>query len=242
MALGFTALGRHPNEDIYFESVTTILPFNNNYSDISSKAIVWSGLGSSLFSTTAKFGSHSLNTTGASRGAVTAATNIVEWGTGDFTIECWFYRAGTSGQGGFIFDSRPYVNGSSGQKKGIVIWNDAGATRINVGYQGGGIGYTVLTNSTTNPALATWHHLAYSRNSGSGRLWLNGAQIGSTISDTNNYGFQLLNASSHSVAIGKPIDNEVNTSDYLYIDDVRITSGVGRYSSAFTAPIAPMAA
>ena len=87
--------------------------------------------------------------------------------------------------------------------------------------------------------MATWHHIAYSRNSGSGRLWLNGVQIGSTVSDTNNYGFQLNNTNGHSVAIGKPIDNEANTSDYLLLDEVRITTGVGRYSAAFTPPTAP---
>ena len=225
--------------DPYRKFVTTHLRFENNTTDSSQTASTWSLLSGTTYSTTRAFGSYSLNTTGANKGIATAATNIVEWGTGDFTVECWFYRAGTSAQGGFIFDSRPYVNGSAGQKKGLVIWNDAGSAQVIVGWQGGGTGYTVLTNSTTNPALATWHHLAYSRNSGSGRFWLNGAQIGSTISDTNNYGFQLNNTNGHSVTVGKPIDNEGNTTDYLLLDEVRITTGVGRYSAAFTPPTAP---
>lgn len=225
--------------DPYRKFVTTHLRFESNTTDSSQIQSTWSLLGSTTYSTTRAFGSNSLNSVGATKGIATAATNIVEWGTGDFTVECWFYRSGTSAQGGFIFDSRPYVNGSAGQKKGIVIWNDAGAAQVIVGWQGGGTGYTVLTNSTTNPALATWHHLAYSRNSGSGRFWLNGVQIGSTVSDTNNYGFQLNNTNGHSVTIGKPIDNEANTTDYLYIDEVRITTGVGRYSAAFTPPTAP---
>jgi hypothetical protein len=81
--------------DPYRKFVTTHLRFESNTTDSSQIQSTWSLLGSTTYSTTRAFGSNSLNSTGATKGIVTAATNIVEWGTGDFTVECWFYRNGT---------------------------------------------------------------------------------------------------------------------------------------------------
>ena len=77
----------------------------------------------------------------------------------------------------------------------------------------------------------TWHHIALSRSGTSTRLFLDGVQVGSTYTDSNNY----------LVGASRPIfgASGFNTADvnYLgYIDDFRITRGYARYTSTFTPP------
>jgi Concanavalin A-like lectin/glucanases superfamily len=214
-------------------NTTTLLHFDNNISDSSGYAVIWALNGSTTYTTTNKFGGYSLNANGTSKFAYTTSQTAYNWGTGDFTVECWQYTAGASNQGGFLWDSRPYSGGgSSGQKVGLVIWNENGGD-IQVGYQGGGTGYTVIAKSSS-VSNSTWYHIAISRASGITRCFLNGTQFGTSFSDSNNYGFQLLNTAGHSVLIGCPIDNESN-SDYIYIDEVRV-SKIARYTSNFTSP------
>lgn len=241
MALGPKALGLHANEDVNFEEVSTLLTFDNTTSDYSSKAVTWTKTSAGAYSSTAKFGTNSFNTGAASgSGVTTANTSFIEWGTGDFTLEFW-WQISTTSNSGFIWDSRPYVAGSSGQKRGIVVWWQAG-TGMTFGWQGGGTGYTqVITSGTAGHSANTWYHYAIARSSGTTKMFKDGTQVGSSYSDSNNYGYQLLNASSHSVTIGLPIDNESNTDTGL-IDMLRVTNGLARYTTTFTAPLLPLVA
>lgn len=240
MALGFKALGKHSNEDANFEKVNTLLPFDNTSNDISPKAVVWTKSSSGTYSTTAKFGSHSFNTGGTGWFVATANTSFVEWGTGDFTLE-FHWQISNTASSGFIWDNRPYTNGSAGQKRGIVIWWQAG-TGMTFGWQGGGTGYTQsITSGTAGFSSNTWYHIAIVRSSGTTKMYRDGTQVGSSFTDGNNYGYQLLNTNSHSAIIGCPIDNEAN-ADVGLVDNFRITNGLARYTTTFTAPTVPWVA
>jgi hypothetical protein len=82
---------------------------------------------------------------------------------------------------------------------------------------------------TTSPAVDTWHHAALTRSSGDHRLFLNGVQEGSTW--TNSY-----NQSNALIEIGQnPSGSQSFTG---YIDDLRITKNVARYTATFTPPTA----
>jgi hypothetical protein len=71
----------------------------------------------------------------------------------------------------------------------------------------------------------TWHHVAFSRQSGSLRFFLDGEQAGPAESLENNLG-----ATSGSIVIGYPGEQGFAG----YIDELRIIRGRADFTSTFT--------
>jgi hypothetical protein len=136
------------------------------------------------------------------------------FGTGDFTIEAWFYIV--SGSAGAIFDTR---SGASGVAP--LLYFSSSTLRY---YMNGG---DRITSGTTLSA-ATWYHVALARSSGSSKMFLNGAQTGSTYADTNDF------ILTNTINIGR--GNDGNNVFNGYIDDLRITKGFARYTANFSVP------
>jgi hypothetical protein len=105
----------------------------------------------------------------------------------------------------------------------VVFINTSNALQYNDGAA------SVITGATTVP-LNSWSHVAVSRSGTSTRLFLNGVQQGSTYTDTRNY-------IQTPVTIGARFNNIQNFTGY--IDELRISKGVARYTANFTAPTAP---
>lgn len=142
---------------------------------------------------------------------------------GDFTVEMWVYCTAYNTQSTVtpIYDGRLVSGGVSTQvdlrlSSGVLQYMNGGVSRINHG---------------TSFTLNTWTHIALSRVSGSSRLFVNGTQVGSTYTDTNNF-----TSVAGAPFIGKLNDNSPTWNGY--IDDVRVTKGVGRYTGTFTPPAA----
>ena len=145
--------------------------------------------------------------------SLTIPTNTAfVFGTGNFTIESWFYI--TSGTAGAIFDTR---SGAVGVTPLLFFSSSLLRYYIN----GGDV---IL--STTTLSLNTWYHVALVRNSGSSKMYLNGVQTGSTYVDTNN--FTLTN----TITIGR--GNDGNNSLNGYISNLRVVKGQALYTSSFT--------
>jgi hypothetical protein len=140
--------------------------------------------------------------------------NLV-FGVGDFTVELWFRTQTTVDQ--IIFDMRPpLANGAYPTlyyTTGTLIW------------------FTNLDNRVISGAIAqnTWYHVAVSRSGTSTRMFINGVQAGSTYTDSTNYLCDKLFVGASSSGSGA-------VSVFGYIDDLRITKGVARYTSNFTPP------
>jgi hypothetical protein len=134
------------------------------------------------------------------------------FGTDDFTIEFWAYVISYDGN---IYESRGldeegdratiYVNSNN------FIFYDAG-NRI------------VSDSKNTYQ----WYHVAVSRSSGVTRLFIDGVQEGANYSDSTDYGI-----GSNRPFIGGY--NETASDGWFngYIDDLRITKGVARYTANF---------
>jgi hypothetical protein len=173
--------------------------------------------GSTQISTSvSKFGTSSIYFNGSST-MVYNGSNTAVLGTGDFTIEFWAYLPNAASSGNFL-DMRPTsTNGAypniyySSNALGVYI---GGADRI--------VGGSVSSN--------TWYHIAFCRFSGTSKLFLNGTQVGSSYTDTNNY----LCGSTRPMIGGNGYLNSANLTAYLY--DYRITKGYARYPANFTAP------
>jgi len=165
-----------------------------------------------------QFGGASMS---VSIGYLQIADNLsFSFGTGDFTIELWF-RPTELNSVDILWDQRP--NGSQGIQPTIYT---SGQQLIY---------YTNQANRITGSNLSfnTWHHIAVSRSGTSTKMFVNGTQVGSTYTDTNNYV-----SSSAGIRIGS--DQFTANSNYSVgnIDEVRI-SNTARYTANFTPSTTP---
>lgn len=182
----------------------------------------WTRSGTSIVISTAqsKFGGASLFSGGVNSNYLYSDTPASDFtfGTGDFTIELWHRTPSSFPSFWFIADFRTTSNGV----QPCIFYNGGW-----IYYTGGAVRITGSTASTS-----TWYHLAISRVSGTTRLFVNGTQQGSSYTDSNNYvqSRAVLNCAGDALGSFGAAD--------AYDDDFRVTKGVGRYSSNFTAPSA----
>ena len=164
-----------------------------------------------------KFGTGSLKFDGTGDYLSIPSSSNLAFGTGDFTIEFWAYL---NSQGTFIiYDPR-----TAGVQAVPTIYTYLGQIKY---FVDGGDRISGSTLSAT-----TWYHIAVSRSGSSTKLFVNGTQSGSTYTDSNNY-------IQTPVIIGV---FPINLTSYFngYLDDLRITKGVARYTAAFTPPSAQL--
>lgn len=183
--------------------------------DRAGKTVVVSG-NAKLSTAEKKFGTASLALDGTTDYISVASQPDFDFGTGDFTIETWVYPTAT-GTYRTIFDSR--ISGVDGNGLIIGITNaDQLYFYWNFNYRVGPVG-TVSTNA--------WSHIALSRTSGVTRAFINGTQVGSNYVDVNNY-------PQRAIRFGA--DPSGNYAFTGYMDEVRISKGLSRYSSNFVSP------
>lgn len=165
-----------------------------------------------------KFGTTSIELNGAGALMAYPVSNEFGFGTGDFTIEFWMRGATNAVPSGYLYAQNgavsPYIRTTSGQL--IYGVNGAGGDKITVG--------AVLT-------FNTWYYVAVSRSGASTKLFLNGTQIGSTYTASNNFSVPT------QVALGST--TTPNNRFAGYIQDLRVTKGVARYTANFAAPTEP---
>jgi hypothetical protein len=163
--------------------------------------------------TVKKYGTGSMEFDGTGDYLFVPSNIDTTFGTGDFTIEFWL-RSDASGVKVLLDflsgSSNPqlYTNGTT------LAWFAASADRI---------------TATSALVANTWQFITIARSSGSTKMYVDGTQVGSTYTDTNNYATPL------SSIGGRAAGNSLNG----YIDDLRITKGVARYTANFTPPTAP---
>lgn len=108
---------------------------------------------------------------------------------------------------------------------------------MGINYPSSGLNYyTNTTNAITCqsdaiPADSSWHHVAYSKIGTTGRLFIDGKLAG-TWQDSNAYPAGAVLRSGWNAFNVTPVGD-------FYLDELRITKGVGRYSSEFVPPTLP---
>lgn len=195
------------------------------FTDASNNGHSMSITGTVTTSTTAqKFGPTSCRVTTASR-LNTPAHASFNLGTGDWTIEFW------------IKITRTVRVDVLQQNATYATANNAGVV-LNVGASGDLSWYEQTTQriNATGTAVndGNWHHIAVTRSGSSVRMFLDGTQSGSTYTTSFTYW-------NSSTGIGMGC-NSGNTNGFStdYLDDVRITKGVARYTANFAVPAAPL--
>jgi len=145
--------------------------------------------------------------------------NVGDFGTADFTAEGWFYL--TASPANYIAICETRGAGASTTGWAIAI-NAAGSFYV---YSGAFLCQAANSSISSN----TWYHWAYSRESGNHKLFLNGTQVGSTSTTSRDY-------TDTNFRIGANFSGAEPFTGYQ--SDVRITKGLARYTSNFTAPTA----
>ena len=133
--------------------------------------------------------------------------------TGEYTLEAFIYLNNTSGSK-TVIDFRS----QSPTEIAPVIDIDGDDLRYYVN------GAAVITGTNVLTA-ATWHHIALSRTSGVSKLFVDGAQVGSSYTDGNDF-------PTRGLSIGADFGG--NNGFNGYIDEVRVSKGTSRYNAGFT--------
>jgi hypothetical protein len=162
-----------------------------------------------------KFGSGAMFFDGTGDYLKTPSSPNLGFGTGDFTVECWI---NTSTKNIVISDFR-----TSNSEPGVFFIQ---STTGFIGYYDNTVG---SLSGTTNVTTGVWFHLAWTRSGTTFRMFVNGTQ---EYSGTNSGNF----GASRPAVIGASW--EISAFVNGYIDDLRITKGVARYTANFTPPTA----
>lgn len=219
--------------DVYFNRTTVALPADTTtwVTDASTNAYVLTVNGDtrpSAFSPYKTVWSNSFDGTGD---YLTIPANAAfNFGTGDFTIECFYYRSGIKGNSFHdnIIGNRP-SSLSSGQWHLYVGPAAAGAFSFTARTPSGDVtvtGGTCIENA--------WNHLAVVKNGTALSLFVNGISVNSTTTSTS------IGDSVSNLSIAAFNDSAYPTIGY--ISSVRILKGTAVYTSTFTPPTSPLTA
>jgi hypothetical protein len=148
------------------------------------------------------------------------------FGTGDFTIEFWYY-SNNAGSQQILYDGRP------ASTNGNYVTFYKSSTNVLELY----VNNAVRATGTTSIAANAWHHVALCRSGTSTKMFLNGTQEGSTYTDSTNY----LNGSNRPI-IGADGSTLGNLPLNGYLSGFRVLKGTAQYTSNFTPPTAPLTA
>ena len=216
--------------DIYYPSCSLLCHFDSINSagrfidNSSNNFTITSSGGAGLSTSQYKFGGASAYFDGSGDYLSSPSTSNFAFGTGDFTIECWVYKIAGS-ETGILQISSTAGGLQSNYNTTLVIYTTTVNNNVGIASNNTNHTSTAFTNTVN-----TWNHYALVRSSGVTKLYFNGnlvTDIGTSgaITDTTNY-------TGTYLAIGG-----YYSTTYLwngYIDELRITKGIARYTANFT--------
>jgi len=160
-------------------------------------------------------------------------------GTGDFTLEGWFYFNAFNTAGGgdhwLVSLGQGYSAGGPYHAWALRYNGSAYGNAILAltSYNGTDYSSQFSFSSANYLVINTWYHIACSRSGSSLRMFLNGSQVSTTA--TNSNAFNAVN--SDPLQVGKFITGAGTYYHNGYMQDVRLTKGYARYTTAsFTLP------
>jgi hypothetical protein len=143
------------------------------------------------------------------------ARQTLALGSGNWTIECWV-RLGSTGTETTIGQSKNYY--TAGFNGNFVF--RVGTSNLWRSFDGQSSQATI--DGTYSWSTGQWYHVAWVRNGSTVTVYRDGTSLGSTTDS------KTLNDSANGITLGSSLN--------AYVDDLRITVGVARYTANFTAP------
>jgi hypothetical protein len=158
----------------------------------------------------------------------------LEPGSGNFTLECWFYATATPP----TFGSTILAKSATSSYGPFLIIIDP-STRYLYGYcSSTGSSWNIVTNNTTVTALNTWYHVALVRSGSNFAMFVNGVRAPTTATSSAT----LIN-NTDPFAVGYA--NYSSTFFSGYVSSVRYVVGTAVYDPTLTTctvPTAPLTA
>lgn len=210
--------------DPYFSNVVLLLHGDGSLADSSSYGRAMTAFGNASAAGAAKWGSGSLTFDGDGDYLTTPSSTDFDL-TGDFVIEAWVRLAANPGVFGGAYGAAivsRYQGAGTDSDKGWqlrVNGTASGYDTINL--------YTGQTdlNWSASLSLNTWHYIAVARSGSSIRAYLDGSQVGSTVTNSDPF----TPSSSRSLSVGRLALETTFLFDLNgRIDDLRITKGSDR--------------
>ena len=214
--------------DEYYSSCSLLLHFSGSNGSTTfidnspSPKTVTSNNGVAISTAQSKFGGTSGFFDGTDDYLTSPQNAAFNFGTGDFTVEGWYYFTAIGSSQALVALGTGAYGGTT--YTGWVIRYDVG-TLMFYRYDGTETPYTFSTTLVVN----TWYHIACARNGTNLRMFVNGLQIGTTATSSTSYN----NVNSDPLQIGKQYTGAGTSYFNGYIDELRITKGVARYTSNF---------
>lgn len=175
-----------------------------------------------------KFGGYSiLGTNGSDSWIGIPDSNDFAFGSGDFTIDFWIRVTAWD-----VFGRAEIWNHLSGGSGTYIAIKGSGTSIEAVGQNGGGFVFDIDASSTFN--LNSWYHVALVRFGTTVTLYKLGSAIGSYAANNASLG----NASRRAV-IGNTEPPNGASCFQGYLDEMRVSKGVARWTANFDAPTAP---
>jgi hypothetical protein len=257
------------SDDPNYSNVSLLLNGNGTngsttFTDSSSYGHTVTPAGNAQISTTqSKFGGASMYFDGSGDYLEIPPSIEFDLGFGAFTVEAWIYLTanGTTASNETywpIVNKHSIYNTTTGTgnntawdfRYGPQVGNKlVFVNRIQASNFTEGVNVFSKYSTAVNLSLNTWYHVAAVRDGTTLKLFLNGQDV--TDTNTGNYDWSTINMSLDTGSVGL---NKVRVGRMLggsnpgtvvwyavgYIDDLRITKGVARYTANFTPPTAQL--
>lgn len=176
-----------------------------------------------LTTSTFEFGTASLGGLGGTGNYVSVAANSVfDFGTGDFTVECWIKPTALTANY-FV----PIGYGTPGSTGYYIQVDNTGSIQF------GATTALLLSSAAGAVVTGSWQSIQVSRASGTIRIFVNGTIVATLAGNTTN-----LSAAGATVNIGVG-RNLTATYDGGEIDELRITAGYAQNTSNYTPATMP---
>ena len=215
-------------QDPYFSNVKFLSSFDGDDGDTTTSGLDESSSdldltynsGDELSTTQKKFGTTSLY---VADNVIISSSDGFNMGTGEFTIEGWYYFTSFSNS----FSLWDQWNGSATGAGNSQMWmSHATAGKVKWYYDG-----SSLLQSNTTMSTGQWYHIAFVRESGTLKMYFNGALDANTQSFSGQFG------KTGTVYLGDQHAGGGGAPQY-FLDELRVTKGTARYTAAFAAPTA----
>ncbi|MDD5005589.1 MAG: SpvB/TcaC N-terminal domain-containing protein [Candidatus Omnitrophica bacterium] len=176
-----------------------------------------------------KFGGGSVLLGGNGDYLSTSDSDDWHFGTGDFTIDFWVR----------FNDYQPFQTFVSQYVDANNYWYimkeaRVGGNKLWIKFRSGGVnkGWYYMTTAWSGIANDTWYHLAFVRNGASALIFING--VSQALSEHDTFGANDVGDTDSSLYIGQ----DGNSTNYVngWVDELRISKGIARWTSDFTPP------